>query len=278
MSRIGVVSDVHGNREALDAVLARLDALGVREIVSLGDLVGYCAEPNACAEIAKRRHFTAIAGNHELIALGRLDTSRCAPIAEHALHRTRAALSLPSRVYLATLPPVRELEGGVLLFHGTLDDPSEYLTTPARVLACAARVAEAYPNARLCLFGHTHVARVWDVVDGHAFERKAYGEIDYIDAPLCLANPGSVDASRVPGLKLARFAILDTDRRTLTFEAVPYDHERVEKLAREHGYRMGGPRLAFVRSREILVEARTVAVRGTRALVGRLSKRSQSPC
>jgi predicted phosphodiesterase len=280
MARFGVISDVHGNRDALGAVLARLHGIGVRDILCLGDLVGYCAEPNACVAIAKRQDFRAVSGNHELIATGKLDTSRCSKIAAHALLRTRAALSEAAHDYLTQLPFAAELPGGILLFHGTLGNVSEYMTTEARVRSCSERVLAAHPKAHLCLFGHTHEPKVYDIYDVNrkeVVERSAVGEIAFGAARHTFVNPGSVDASRSKDGKLARFAVLDTDAHTVRFEATAYDHERTERIAREQGYRMGASRLALVRSQELFVEARTRAIRAARRIYGRPGVSGVSP-
>src|SRR5262245_57132900 len=78
LARIGLLSDIHGNLAALELVLAALDAAEVDRVVCLGDIVGYNPEANECVATVKERGVAAIAGNHDLIALGRLGFDRCA--------------------------------------------------------------------------------------------------------------------------------------------------------------------------------------------------------
>jgi len=96
MARYGVLGDIHGNREALAAAFAALEARGVSRIVCLGDIVGYNADPDECVAMVRKRCAVSIAGNHELIGLGRLDFRRCSNNAEYALRRTRRRIA-PAR-------------------------------------------------------------------------------------------------------------------------------------------------------------------------------------
>ena len=104
MTTYGIISDVHGNLEALAAVLAALDRHGVDRIIALGDLVGYNGESNECVEVIRERGIESIAGNHDLIALGRLGTERCAMRPAFTLRRTRRDLTPNSRRFLGGLP------------------------------------------------------------------------------------------------------------------------------------------------------------------------------
>ena len=81
MALYGVLGDIHGNREALEAALAKLDACGVTRILCVGDIVGYNADGDACVEILRACHALCIAGNHDLIGTGRLGFERCSVIA-----------------------------------------------------------------------------------------------------------------------------------------------------------------------------------------------------
>ena len=93
MALYGLLGDLHGNLQALEAVLAALDRRGIARIACVGDLVGYNADPDACVALLEARGAACIAGNHDLIATGRLGFERCSNKAMHALARTRTALS-----------------------------------------------------------------------------------------------------------------------------------------------------------------------------------------
>jgi predicted phosphodiesterase len=234
----GVVADVHGNLEALCAALFALGERGVTRVLCPGDLVGYNADGEACVALAREAGFEAVAGNHDLIAVGRLGFERCAPRPEHALRRTRRALSAGARAFLAALPATRVVEGEIALIHGGAADPCEYLTSAARVAHSRAILAAIHPEARICFFGHTHAPALWEIEDGRARARELSGTVELGGAPAFFINPGSVDAARKDGERRAQFAVFDSSRRRLELHEVPYDHEWAEARAALHGYRM----------------------------------------
>jgi len=238
MAVLGVIADVHGNREALEQVLRKLDLLDVEVIYCLGDLIGYCAEPNACIAIAKERALRCIHGNHELIALARLGYERCAPRPAYALRRTRQTLDGASRAYIEALPPYLE-DGRAVFIHGGVDDVCEYMTSPARILANARALEARFPGKDVCFFGHTHAPKVYEVHGDRVVEHDGEGRMVFPGggAPL-FVNPGAVDGSRNPRDELARFAVFDDRARSITFYSVPYDHPAVEQRARDQGYRL----------------------------------------
>ena len=234
MARIGVLGDIHGNREALMAVLAAFERGGVQRIACVGDIVGYNADPDECVAIARERRMLSIAGNHDLIAVRRLGFGRCANNAAYALRRTRRAIAAQTAAYLETLPLYREIEPGVLLVHGGVRDVQQYMTTRAVIAENAAWLREDFPQARVCFFGHSHEQKVYEV-DGEAREITADRLLLDPDKTYFI-NPGSVDASRKSRHKLAECAILDRD--LIEFVRVPYDAAATECKAAAFGYRI----------------------------------------
>src|SRR5438105_5998661 len=130
MAVYGVLGDIHGNVEALRAVLAALDARGVRELLCVGDVVGYNADPDECAALLRTRWARVIAGNHDLIGTRQLGFSRCANNARYALERTRRTLSCETAAWLAALPRRLLIEETIALVHGGVRDVQLYMTTP----------------------------------------------------------------------------------------------------------------------------------------------------
>ena len=239
MSLYGIVADIHGNREALAAVLAALEARGVGRLACLGDIVGYNADPDQCAAALRELGALSIAGNHDLIGLGRLDFRRCSNNAKYSLKRTRRSLAPETRAYLATLPDRLELEPGVVLVHGGVRDMQQYMTTPAHIAQNAAWLREDFPGAALCFFGHSHEQKVYEVHDGAVQELPVEKEFAFRSDRLYFVNPGSVDASRKSrGPKLAECAILDTGYGALELLRVPYDAAATEAKAAVFGYRI----------------------------------------
>ena len=243
MTVYGIIADVHGNLEALEAVLGELDRQPVDVIVSLGDVVGYNADSDACARILSDRGIRSVAGNHDLIALGRLGFEQCAPSPALSLARTRQTLGDDTRAFLAGLPRSSTVEGGrVVLIHGSPGDVSEYMTAPEQFRAARRGLAVVQPAARVVLFGHTHVPRVMLVPGGGPPVERVIPAVREValdggDGVLAFVNPGSVNASR-RARKLAEYAVFDAGANTVRFNEVPYDHRAVERKAAAGGYRM----------------------------------------
>jgi predicted phosphodiesterase len=232
MARTGVLGDIHGNREALAAVLAALAARGVERLACVGDLVGYNADPDDCVAMVREHRVLTIAGNHDLIAVRRLGFSRCANNAAYALRRTRRAIAAETAAYLETLPLVREIAPGVILVHGGVRDVQQYMTNRTIIEQNAAWLRADFPQARVCFFGHSHEQKVYE-----ASGEEIRGEKIILDpGKTYFINPGSVDASRKSRHKLAECAILDGD--LIEFLRVPYDAASTECKAAAFGYRI----------------------------------------
>jgi predicted phosphodiesterase len=237
MALYGVIADIHGNREALSAALKMLEHRGVQRIVCLGDVVGYNADPDECAAMLRSSCTAAIAGNHDLIALGRLDFRRCSTKAEYALRQTRRELGFEARAWLASLPPHHVLEEGVVLVHGGVRDVQQYMVTPAHICENAEFLRSDFPGARVCFFGHSHEQKVYRV-EGEMVAEISAPKVFLERNTLHFVNPGSVDASRKRGPKLAECALFDSRRMTVEFLRVPYEAAAAEAKAAVFGYRI----------------------------------------
>ena len=245
MALYGLLGDIHGNREALEAALTALDRLGAERIACVGDLVGYNADPDACVALLRSRNATCIAGNHDLIGTGRLGFERCSNKAMHSLKRTRRALAPETASYLRELPMHAELDGRVLLTHGGVRDVQQYMTRPHHIVENAGYLRHDFPTARIVFFGHTHEQRVFEVRGSEVHEpwADALGAHEDVVAALepgreYFINPGSVDASRKRDHKLAEFALFDSRARTVRFGRVAYDDAATEAHASAEGYRI----------------------------------------
>ena len=243
MALYGVLGDIHGNREALEAALAALDARGVERLLCVGDLIGYNADADACVGMLRERGATCILGNHDLIGTGRLGFERCSNKAMHSLKRTRRMLAAETLAFIAALPSHAVVESRVLLTHGGVRDVQQYMTKPHHLLENQGYLAHDFPGIHACFFGHTHEQRVFVVEGGEALEpfRAAIVAGAPITLPAkgdCFVNPGSVDASRKRGAKLAEYAVFDSDAMALTFDRVPYAADTTERKAEAGGYRI----------------------------------------
>ena len=267
----GIVADMHGNLEALQATLRALDDRGVDRIVCLGDVVGYNAESNECADLLRTRRIDTIAGNHDLIAIRRLGLGRCADRPAFTLRRTRKDLTAASRAYLATLPARLSIEDDVVLVHGGVNDVQEYVTTTAQVRANSERLAREVPAATVCFFGHTHEPKAYELHEGSVVERPATGRLTLRSAGYSyFINPGSVDGSRKPTPRFAEFVIFDASARTVEFMTVPYNYESVEQSAMRRGYRMGPSDVTVYRARRVYVRIRNGVARRIARIFPRL--------
>jgi predicted phosphodiesterase len=260
--RWGIIADIHGNLPALVRVLRGLRDSGAQRVICLGDIVGYNAEPNRCVRLIETLAVESIAGNHDLMAIGRLDFTRCSLRPTYALRRTRRTLTEAARAFLARLPATRTYAGGLVLVHGSPDDVSEYMTDVRDIRRAAHTLRVRDPSARICLFGHTHDRKLWHVDGDRVHQNEADASHILDGRGLYFINPGSVDGSRRP-MKQAEFAVLDLDTRVIHFHRVPYDDGLVERAARARGYRMEPWREATLRG---VRWVRRLAVRTARVL------------
>lgn len=228
--RYGVLSDIHANLPALRAALASLRAAGVDGYLCCGDLVGYGPEPNEAVEIVAGLGAVCVAGNHDLIALGQLSDERCVPLARASLRWTQGVLRADTRQFLAALPRTAEI-GDLVLAHGSLADPEEYVERPEQAERQLEQLAAEYPGAAVLLLGHTHRPWIWSRV-------RSVEPAGPVEAPLpgspCLLNPGSVGKT-IGCAPLARCLILDLERREVSFHAVPYDHTACRRALLQQG-------------------------------------------
>jgi predicted phosphodiesterase len=238
MALYGFVADIHGNGEALGAALSALERRGVAHLFCLGDIVGFNADPDECVAMLRERGAVAIAGNHDLIGLGRLDFARCSNKARYSLKRTRANLAPASASYLATLPGYRVVDQSIVLVHGGVRDVEQYMVSPALIQQNADFLSDDFPGARLCFFGHSHEQKLYEVHEARVHEVAPAPSVPLLRDRVYFINPGSVDASRKREHKLAEFAVLDTEASRLEFWRVPYDCAATEAKAAVFGYRI----------------------------------------
>lgn len=225
--RIAVLSDIHANLAALDAVRAEL--LGaLDETWVLGDIVGYGPQPNEVIRALQEMGARSVLGNHDGAAIGTVDHEDFNPEARAAIEWTAGVVDPNARAYLASLPEVRR-DGELTAVHGSPRDPVwEYITGPA----VAAANLDAF-ETRVCLFGHTHLPVVFHADDGRMQVVTATPDAPIrIDAGRALVNPGSVGQPR-DGNPAAAYALMDTERGVVEFRRVRYDIDRTQRLMRQ---------------------------------------------
>jgi predicted phosphodiesterase len=231
--RYGIISDIHANLHALDATLATLDQHGVDRYLCLGDLVGYGPLPNECVERLAAYQPVCVAGNHDLIATGRLKSERSGRLARDSLAWTAEQLSDNVRSHLDRLPLRTHAERGVVLVHGSLNDVEEYVRTSAGAARQLERLEVEEPTARILLLGHTHMPMAHASRRGDLLGPTEGAVRLHLDERYVL-NPGSVGQSR-ERIAHARFMVLDTDAGLATYHAIAYDRRGCRRALRRAG-------------------------------------------
>jgi predicted phosphodiesterase len=189
--RVAVISDVHGNLPALEAVLEHAEGEAVDELWCLGDIVGYGGKPSECLALVTERSAICLGGNHDLVVSGVLDIAQFTSDAGIAARWTRSVLTAEELDQLAQLSPSGS-RAGVSLFHGSIRDPVwEYVLT--------ADVADASLRAQttdLALVGHSHVQLALTLGKDSLEGGKAEAGQEVARGGKQLLNPGSVGQPR----------------------------------------------------------------------------------
>jgi predicted phosphodiesterase len=234
--RLAIVSDIHANLPALEAVLADVQGAGVDQLWCLGDVVGYGAHPDECASLVAEHCALCLVGNHDLAVLGELDDSSFSPAAAAAVRWTRETARPETIEFLRGLKPADEGRE-VALYHASPRDPVwEYVLWPDQAAECIDAQA-----TRVSLVGHSHVALFFVTAGdgdrrrpgGHSVEPQdvAQGAQARAGTRLDLAegrwlmNPGSVGQPR-DGDPRAAWLELDSDAWEATYHRVEYEIDR----------------------------------------------------
>jgi len=230
--RTVVVSDVHANLAALEAVLRHAEEGGaVDGVWCAGDIVGYGPEPGGVIELLRRRGVVAVAGNHDRAACGLMGVEEFNPSAAEAALWTRDQLRTEERDFLASLPLTR-VEGGFTLVHGSLRSPVwEYLLSAEQADAHFALQATPYG-----LIGHSHLPFWVEERPGRGPEFFAAGDgtrVELGDARL-IFNPGGAGQPR-DGDPRAPYAVYDDGEETVTWHRAEYDIAATQQKMRAAG-------------------------------------------
>ena len=231
-----VISDIHGNLEALDAVLGAMRAQGYDHALVLGDLVGYGADPNAVIErVRSLNPMTIIRGNHDKVASGLEDGDSFNLVARSAVQWTYETLSPENLSYLQHLPmgPIA-VDDRVEICHGSPFDEDAYIFDELDAL----RAFEA-SSRPVCLFGHTHVAIAYRRLPDRLEMPAGPGDTDQVRLPLdgdarYLVNIGSVGQPR-DGDPRAAAGIVDTVEGQIELYRVRYAVEEAQRKIRVAG-------------------------------------------
>lgn len=224
--RIAILSDIHGNLEALEAVIEHLAGESVERVVCLGDLVGYGADPNPCCARVREVADGLVAGNHDYGAVGLTDVTPFNPFARKAIEWTARMLDSDNRRYLELLELTLVLSGErATLVHATPGRPEawEYVFESA----AASREFGAF-TTQCCFVGHTHVP----ICFAHDPDGRVTGvpleRLDLRDGFRYVINVGSVGQPR-DGDPRAAYAVYDDEAGTIEMHRVDYDIEKASE-------------------------------------------------
>jgi diadenosine tetraphosphatase ApaH/serine/threonine PP2A family protein phosphatase len=229
--RILVISDIHANQMALEAVLQ--DAGPADEVWCLGDLVGYGPDPNAVIErLRQLAHLTCILGNHDAAIVRRMDFEAFNGDARISLSWTESVLSADNIAFLRSLQPQAQMNGSVTLAHGSPRDPTwEYVLN-----TLSARLNFGHFQTPFCFVGHSHIQSLFELDEKNDRVTAQMTRVGQAVAltPRAIVNPGSVGQPRDRDPRAA-YAIFDNEKNTWEPRRRDYDIAEVQKRIREAG-------------------------------------------
>lgn len=235
--KVAIISDIHGNLEALQATLKHIGALHVDRIVCLGDVVGYNTNPAECIALLRGCTTLWVAGNHDRAVTGQITTAGFSHTAARAIAWTRKHLGTDDINFLAALPLKASFESELVAVHGALhpDRGCELVrldNAERRWLSFNALVANPL-GARICAFGHTHELGIFELQDG-VVRSHTGDEIRLRDDAFYLVNPGTV-GQPITADRRATYLVMDMTRRVINAHRVDYDFSIPRAKSRRAG-------------------------------------------
>mgnify|MGYP005840338349 CR=1 FL=1 len=216
MIKYAIISDIHGNLEALTAVLKDIENQGITGYICLGDIAGYGANPNECITIIRDLHCPCVLGNHDAGALGKTDIGDFNAPARFAIEYHKKILTDESKSYLSSLSYVQRIEAFTIV-HANLEKPEEwgYVFNSNDAEHCF-----TFQKDSVCFFGHTHIQCSFQSNTLTPFIKT--GKLRIKPGSKFLINVGSVGQPR-DGNPKAAYGIYDLEENAVTFRRVEYD-------------------------------------------------------
>ena len=238
--RYGIISDIHGNLEALEEAMNALSHEKVDRIMQVGDIVGYGANPVECVRNSREAVSAAVCGNHDAGAAGLISTRYFNDIAERAVIWTRKRLEKEDASFLKGLPFVYR-DSNLTLVHGTLNSPEEFYYMLDRN---AAGATFDRMDTRICFVGHTHVPGIFSLKDGDV---KHFMQEEYYMSKKekLIVNAGSVGQPRDGDPRLS-YCVYDSELGIVKLKRLPYNVKKAQDKILMAGlpaflaYRLGG--------------------------------------
>ena len=232
--RVAVIADIHGNYRALESVFADIDKLGIDEIISLGDNIGYGPEPEEVVLALLRRNVTSVMGNHELGLISVGYFNRLNPGAKESLEITKNLLSEKSLCWLGNLPAVYLCHGARFVHGCPPQSMTAYLFSPSANRL--QRIFSTYPET-YCFAGHTHNLSWFALKDNMVTCSKLKtGSFALSRDCRHLILPGSIGQPRDQLNSKAKYCVWDTGALSIEIRAVNYDVDTTIRLLKERHF------------------------------------------
>lgn len=224
--RIGILSDIHANYEALEALRPALDKSGLDELICLGDTVGYGGSPNPCSDWVRSNTAGAVLGNHDAAVSGRMDYRYYYNEAREVLDWTRETLSGENQNWLKSLPEVYR-RWGCLFCHSSPVEPMafDYIYTTIHVQSLLKNYKELSP---LTFIGHSHLYRVFAIGPKRQIAEITASEVTLAEDKKHLICCSSVGQPRDYDNR-AGAVVYDTDERRITLLRCDYDIQKASE-------------------------------------------------
>jgi putative phosphoesterase len=222
--QFAIISDIHGNLEALSKALEVIDGIRVDEIICLGDIVGYGPDPDDCVNLIRTRAKVALMGNHDYAVLDTDSTENFNPVAKQAVFWTQANLNAENLEFLKNLP-YRHKREDILFVHSTPNNPEEW-----NYIFHEDDAQEQFPflDEKVCFVGHTHIPEIFYQDTTTPVSADLNRNHKYI------INVGSIGQPRDGNHQLS-FGVFDTERWQYTPVRADYDVELTARKIRERG-------------------------------------------
>ncbi len=226
--KYAIISDIHGNYEALESVLMEIDRHGVDSILCLGDVVGYGPNPNECVALIRERAEVTLAGNHDHAPLGRMDISYFNPWARSAIEWTRKELTQSSIDFLLELPLKIDRDDFTIV-HSTPLEPADW-----NYIITIGDAVKNFPefSTRVCFIGHSHVPMAISLNEGDDCRVLKENPIVISEDLRYIINVGSVGQPRDLN-PLSSFAFYDTSDKKYELVRVEYDIAKTQRKIRQ---------------------------------------------
>jgi predicted phosphodiesterase len=231
---LAILSDIHGNYQALKAVLADIDNHNVQQIYTLGDNIGYGPEPEQVVQALMAREARSILGNHELALKSVSYLKRLNFVGQHSLELAKKLMGPETIAFSCALPSFR-VENGIRFVHGCPPESvTMYLQNPSPTRL--ERTFATYPE-QYCFYGHTH-AFGRHATDGNTYwtERVEIGKMELNDQWRHINNAGSVGQPRDGKNNKAKYGLFDTANNSLEIRAMEYDVEKTVAMLADLGF------------------------------------------